>query len=326
MSLSITEESFDSLADYWADPSQPLKWSPLFVLPAWLKVWWQQFGSEAEPYLAAVWQGEEIIGIAPLQIKGEKAAIIGSVDVCDYLDFVVAPGREPDFFNLLLDNLRGKGVSHLDLRALRPDSTVLNHLAGIAEKRGCAVACQKEAISVELELPPTWDEYLALLNKKQRHELRRKFRRLDEVSEAGYSCSKTSQGITGQMDAFFKLFSLSRDEKADFMTPGMESFFRSMASAMAEIGLLRVGSLELAGQPVAMVIGFDYDDNLYLYNSGYDPQYNYLSVGLLSKAACIRESIEEGKKTFDLLKGDEPYKFHLGGREVPLYSCQIKFK
>jgi CelD/BcsL family acetyltransferase involved in cellulose biosynthesis len=128
------------------------------------------------------------------------------------------------------------------------------------------------------------------------------------------------------MDTFLRLFSLSRGEKAGFMTAQMESYFRALAGAMAEIGLLRFGILELDTRPVAMIMGFDYDNSMYLYNSSYDPQYNSLSAGLLCKILCIKESIEERKTKFDLLQGDEAYKYQLGGREVPLYRCQITIK
>jgi len=106
----------------------------------------------------------------------------------------------------------------------------------------------------------------------------------------------------------------------------MESFFRSVADTMAKAGLLRLGILDLDALPTAMTMCFDYNDCIYLYNSGYNPQYNSLSVGLLCKVLCIKESIQEGKKRFDFLKGDETYKHHLGGKEAPLYRCQITIK
>ena len=95
---------------------------------------------------------------------------------------------------------------------------------------------------------------------------------------------------------------------------------------MTEAGLLKFGILELGKLPVAMTIYFDYHDCVYLYNSGYDPRYSSLSVGLLAKILGIKDSIQRGKKKFDFLKGGEPYKYHLGGREIPLYSCQITIK
>jgi CelD/BcsL family acetyltransferase involved in cellulose biosynthesis len=326
MSHILTAESFDDLASCWANPSNRLRWSSIFVLPTWLKVWWQAFGSGAELYLRTLRQRNEIIGLAPLRTNEGTAYFIGSADVCDYVDFVIAPGMERDFFGVLIDDLEAKGISHLDLRPLRPDSTVLTDLVGIAEERGYEVLCQPEDVSLEVNLPSTWEEYLATLDKKQRHEVRRKLRRLREAGNVEHRCADVGQEVEGYVGTFLRLFSLSRDEKARFMTTQMESFFRSLAGAMAEVGLLRFGVIELDAQPVAMTMGFDYDDSHYLYNSAYDPQFNYLSVGLLCKVLCLKESIEKGKKKWDFLKGDETYKYQLGGREVPLYSCQITMK
>lgn len=326
MSYTVTQENFDSLTSYWINSCYCLKWGSVFVLPPWLEVWWRECQSGAELYLGAVGEQSDIIGIAPLQVKEGKASFIGSADVCDYLDFVVAPGRESDFFSVLLDDLRQKGIKYLDLRSLRAESTVVTNLVGVAQSRGYDVSCQPEAVSVELDLPPTWDEYLGMLTGKQRHELRRKLRRLEEMGKIAYRVVEDKAAVHEAMDTFLKLFSESRQEKAAFMTDQIESFFRAMAETMAEAKLLRLGILELEALPVAMVLCFDYNDSVYLYNSGYNSEYRSLSVGLLSKALCIKDSIEKGRKKFDFLKGAEEYKYHLGGRQIPLYNCQITIK
>ncbi len=323
MSYTITTESFDSIIYSWDKLRHCLKWSSVFILPAWLKVWWESFGRETELYLRMLWQGKKAIGFAPLQLTNETASFIGSADVCDYLDFAIAPGREQDFFTTLLEDLREKGISKLDLRPLRYDSTVLTQLVDIAQNRGYEVFRHPDDVSLELDLPLTWNEYLAILKAKQRHEVRRKLRRLWEAGSVEHHCIEVGQEVAGYLDIFLQLFSLSRDEKAGFMNPKMESFFRSMSKAMAEIGLLRVGILKLDKVPAAMTIGFDYNGAHYLYNSAYDPQFNHLSVGLLCKILCLKESIEKGKKKWNFLKGGETYKYQLGGQEVPLYSCQI---
>jgi CelD/BcsL family acetyltransferase involved in cellulose biosynthesis len=323
MNPSVTLESFDSLASSWPDLRQRLRWDSLFVLPCWLRAWWQAFGAGAEPYLAAVRQGDTVIGVAPLLVKGDQASFIGSADVCDYLDFVVAPGSEHDFFATLLDNLRQKGISRLDLQSLRPDSTAATDLLSMAEDRGYEVSCEQEDVSFELDLPSTWDEYLGMLSTKQRHEVRRKLRKLYQAGDADYRLVNDSEAFPRVLDIFLKLFRESREDKAEFMTPRMESFFTSLAETMGEAGLLSFSILEFNASPVAALMYLDYRDTVYLYNSGYDPQYASLSVGLLSKVLCIKDSIERGKKRFDFLKGAEAYKYRLGGREVPIYNCQI---
>jgi CelD/BcsL family acetyltransferase involved in cellulose biosynthesis len=327
MSYTVTQESFDSLTSYWTDSSRRLKWGSVFVLPVWLEVWWREFQPGTELHLVVVRQESDIIGLAPLQVKEEKAFFIGSPDVCDYQDFIIVPGRETDFFNALLDDLGQQGIANLDLRPLRPDSAVMVNLVGVAKNRGFEVICHEEGISLELDLPVTWEDYLAELTKKQRHEVRRKLRRLWATDKVDYRCLEVSPQEVGDLtDNFLKLFTLSREEKAEFMNAQMESFFRSLARAMAELKLLRYGVLEVDKLTTAMIMGFDYNETMYLYNSGYDPQYNSLSVGLLSKVLCIRESIKRGMKKWDFLKGAERYKYQLGGKEIPLYNCQITMK
>ncbi len=327
MSFSVTQESFDRLTSYWHDPGLGLKWGSVFVLPAWLEAWWRTFNPDSELCLTVVRENSDIIGIAPLQRKGGEAYFVGSPDVCDYQDFVTVPGREAEFYNALLGDLARQGVSQLDLKAVRPDSSTVMNLAKIAEKRGGAVLGQEADVTVEMDLPSAWEEYLEGLDKKQRHEVRRKLRRLWGAGDVQYRCLEVRKEEAGSLtDTFLKLFALSREEKADFMTSQMGEFFRLLAEAMAEINLLRYGILEVESQITAMIMGFDYEQALYLYNSAYDPKYNPLSAGLLSKVLCIKESIKLGRKKWDFLKGAEKYKYQLGGSEIKLYNYQITVK
>ncbi len=318
MSYCLTRETFVSLAPAWSELCRRSRSNSPFISSLWLEIWWREFGPKAEQYLCAVRNGDAVIGVAPLLLKGNRASFMGSPDVCDYLDFVVAPEREGDFFNTLLTSLAEWGITSLDLLSLRPDSAVLTSLAGIARERGLAVSCEPHDVSLELDLPATWDEYLEMLSVKQRHEVRRKLRRLREAGEIDY-------GIEGDpresMEFFLRLFRANRKDKAAFMTAQMESFFRSLAEAMADI--VKLGILKIDAMPVAAVMCFDYRDVVYLYNSSYDSRYASLSVGVLSKVFCIQNSIQRGRKRFDFLKGAEVYKYRLGGKEIPIYDCRI---
>ena len=322
-SYTITFEGFDSLASYWRNPHSRLQWDCLFVLPPWLEVWWQKFGSGPDLYLCVVRKRDAILGVAPLQLKEQEATFIGSDDVCDCLDFVVGSGSEHDFFNVLLDDLGKRGIRRMILGPLRPDSNTMRYLVGIAKDRRYEVSCEVEDISLELDLPSTWEEYLGILSGKQRHEVRRKLRRLHEAGEVNYRIAGDNQTVADTIDLFLKFFQESRNDKEIFLTTKRESFFRSLARAMAQDRLLQIGILELDAKPVAAIMCFNYNDTVYLYNNGYDPHYRSLSIGLLSKILCIKDSIKRGRKKFDFLKGAEEYKYRLGGQEVHLQRCQI---
>jgi CelD/BcsL family acetyltransferase involved in cellulose biosynthesis len=324
MAYTVTQETFETLHSLWLDSEQPLRWDCLFVLPSWLKVWWSVFNNGSTPYLSAVREKNKIIGIAPLMVQGEEARFIGDPDVCDYQDFIVAPERGKDFVEALINHLRGEGIRSLDLNTVRADSKILGEFSRVAENLKCEISCDPEDVTFELELPGTWDEFLGMLTGKQRHEVRRKLRRLNEAAEVNYRVVASSKEVMDEMETFLALFGLSRSDKAAFMTDQMITYFRSLAEAMARENLLKLYFLDLDDAPVAAVMCFDYDATIYLYNNGYDGKYGSLSVGLLSKVLTIKESIRRGKRKYDFLKGTEEYKHRLGGKPVSLYRCQVK--
>lgn len=323
MDCTITGESIEWLAGCWRNRCHDLTWDTFFVLPPWLDVWRRAFAPEANLHIAVVRCDATVIGVAPLLVSDDTASFIGSPDVCDYADFIVAPGMEQGFCEALLDDLRSRGIRRLDLGTLRPESIVMRCLIGAAGGRGYEAICQEDEVSLERDLPATWEEYLRLLNTKQRHEIRRKLRRLEGAGEVSYRFVTDPGDVPEFVDTFMALFAESRDEKAAFMTPERIGFFNTMSTVMAEADLLRSGVLELDGVAVAAIIAFDYNDIVYLYNSAFDPEHSSLSVGVLSKALFIKDSIERGRKRFDFLKGNEHYKYHLGGQEVQLYRCRI---
>jgi len=319
----VVEENFSSIHSYYKKRNNGLRWDSLFVLPSWLETWWKEFGSEFDLLLLSLYQGNQVIGIAPLKIKGETASIIGSSDVSDYVDFITLSGKEQRFYSCLFEYLLNKGIRCIDIKHVHPESSIYRFFVDEAKNHQLEVHCKQDDVSLELDLPDCWDDYLAFLSGKQRHEVRRKIRRLQETGSVNYRAFTDSDEVIDLIDTFFWMFSESREDKKRFLTTSREAFFRSMANRMSEEGLLELGILELNDKPVSIILTFDYQNKIFLYNSGYDPKYRDLSVGLLSKILGIKDSIEKNKTTFDFLKGNETYKYRLGARETPLYHCQI---
>jgi CelD/BcsL family acetyltransferase involved in cellulose biosynthesis len=323
--LKTTAESFESLNSYYADPQTNLRWDLVFTLPAWMQNWWSNFGSGAELYLRSVRQGEKVTGLAPLKLRNGQASFIGSENVCDYLDFITVPGYETEFFDAVLDDLRELGIKELKLETVRPDSTVVQSLIPIAQKRGYQITQNQVDVSLDMSLPLDWENYLSVLDGKQRHELRRKMRNLQDAGKTEYKVIQQEGDLSAATDKFLQLFPEYRQDKAEFLTPEMQAYFRTLSNSLAKTGIVRYGQLEIENKAVAMIMYFDYNNSVYLYNSAYAPEYKSLSVGIISKVNCIQDSIEKGKQRFDFLKGNEQYKYYLGGKEIPLYSYLIAF-
>jgi CelD/BcsL family acetyltransferase involved in cellulose biosynthesis len=240
------------------------------------------------------------------------------------MDFVV-DGSGPTAYSSLWNCICAEEWSELDLWGLTESTPTRAAVRELAVANGLAVDEGIEAVAPRLQLPSTWDGYLASLGKKDRHELRRKLRRLeDSAGKVELRLARTQPEVGESINEFLRLHTISRQDKADFMSDGMAAFFRRMASSMSHEGLVRLFMLEVDGKAVATVFCFDAGCCLYMYNSGYDPGYASLSVGLLSKALVVKWAIENGKESLDFLRGNEPYKYDLGARDQAIYRMVVR--
>lgn len=316
--------TLDSVLAKWQQNHPANAWNCFFVLPVWVRAWWNSFGQNAELYVRSIRRNGRTIGIAPLAKKNRSASLIGDQNVCDHLDFIVAPEHATEFYQTLIHQLWQDGITRVELGLLRPDSSAFAGLLPLAAKMGCRVSCEPAATSYELVLPNSWKEYLYRLSSKERHEIRRKLRRLHRAGSVNFRLVEDATAAKREMETFLQLFKMNRPEKAAFMTHKMGSFFRDLAIQLAASGFLRLYFLDLDEKPIAAVICFDYQSTRYLYNNGYDSRYSGLSAGLLSKVLSLKDSFSFGISTYDFLKGSETYKQRLGGRPVPLYQCLLE--
>ncbi len=320
--LRITQINWEAFQSFEAGP---LAWSCLFVRPFWLRTVARHLGTPGEAMILAAWEGDTLTGLAPLAVREDTAHFAGNPEVCDYQDLVATPGREADMLAAIGEHLARTGIRRLTLQSLRPESAALKAVRKLSEQGFNAVLI-RDNISFEAALPGDWETYLQRLGGKQRHEVRRKVRRLEACGPVAFRLAETNAADIPDLAIFLHLFGRNRADKAAFMTPVMRDYFQDLAATLAARRMLRLYTLEVRDQPAAAVFCFDHQGVRYLYNSAYDQRFEELSVGVLCKLFSIREAIGAGCRCFDLLKGAEPYKKRIGGTEVPLVRCEVELK
>jgi CelD/BcsL family acetyltransferase involved in cellulose biosynthesis len=300
-----------------------LAWDCLFVLPFWLRAVRRHLGVGGEPHIVSVHDGSRVVGIAPLCIEDHTARFLGNPDVCDYQDIIVVPGFGEQVMAAVVSHLQARGLRRMELQSLRPEAAALKALQAMAAHEGRDVHVEPDGVTYETLLPAAWDDYLMQLSGKQRHEVRRKLRRLESHGAYAYKTAGIDETTDSATGHFLRLFHMNRIDKAAFMDAAMADYFRELIGAASRLGILRLHLLEVVHEPAAAVLCFDYGHERYLYNSAYDARYHDLSVGIISKVLSIRSGVETGCRRYDFLKGDEVYKKRLGGKEVPLYKCAM---
>ncbi len=320
MALTVTTQSFDSLKPLWDRLLAATSTGSPFSAWDFQTIWYNILGQGAPLHICSISKGDDLIGIAPL-LQGDKSiSFVGSQDVCDYLDFIIQAGREREVLAALLAHLQALSWERMELISLREGSPTLAHLPELAEESGWRVEVVVQDACPQMPLPSDWEQYLARLSKKDRHELRRKLRRLQAADVVR---TYLGSDLERDMAAFLDLHKQSNEDKAEFMTPRMEEFFWKLARTFVPQGKCGIYLMDLDGQPVSAAVCFFSPREALLYNSGFRRDCSYLSVGLLLKAYCIRHAIERGIPAFNFLRGNEPYKYHLGGEDHPVYNMTI---
>lgn len=320
----ITSEDFQALRPEWEALYVSTPGRTPFAHPAWHDLWLRHFGAGAFPVFLSVRVDDALVGVVALDMKRDGAITLGDPNVCDYAGMIVANGQEAVVAAGLLEWLTEDLTPRLDLWGLPADGPLTTAFAAVAEPMGWRIQQAAEAVSPRINLPQTFDAYLGALGKHARHEVRRKLRNFAAAGAVTFASATQPGEISAEFDAFLHLMRASRADKGEFLTPAMETFFRDLAATFAGLGMLRLSSLMLDGVTVAMTLAFENGETTYLYNSGYDPAFAHLAVGLLSKVYAIRDSIERGKRVFDLLRGDETYKRELGGQPVALVTLTLR--
>lgn len=261
--------------------------------------------------LHAHWGAGELLEVA----EGPSAAMaelvdgvvtgVGHRDLVDYRSPLGDAGVD------LLADLVGE-------RPFRFDSMpaeVADALAGTLRSRGRDVVVERRDATAVLRLPPTYDDWLASLGRKERHETRRKRRRYEDL--VGAPTIERFEGVGGPFDEFVALHRASAGEKGLFMTGAMVAFF---ADLLALPGWGIDGLLTASGSLAAAGFGYHGSDGYYLYNSAFDPALREGSPGVVLMASLIESAIGAGREVFDFLKGDEAYKYRLGATARGLFE------
>ena len=333
--LHTSFESLAPLADAWNELLTHSVTDAPFLHFEYLRDWWHTLGggewTQAELCIVTAHEGESLIGIAPLfhatNRDGESALLLlGSIEISDYLDLIVHPENLTQFLSGLLDFLAAslpQSWSALDFYNLPEASATLAAIQTESTSRGWTFTSEVYQPTPFIPLPADFDAYLANIDKKQRHEIRRKMRRAAE-SEIPVRWHVVSDEATldSEMDGFFAL--MTQDPaKAAFLTEAMRAQMLSTARTAMKKGWLWLAFLEVGGKKAAGMFNFDYGNRLWGYNSGVNRDFIELSPGWVLLGHALQWACENGRAEFDFMRGNEEYKYRFGAKDRSVMRVKV---
>ncbi len=295
-------------------------------------IWYKHFGEEYEVCILVFSSKQKNNSIiAPMKIKNNEISFLGSKSLFDYQDMLYS--YDYDDKNLINDIkiffseiYKLKNVENFLFESVPEQSPLLNFCRE-NDNKFWDFEVIFEDVCPKINLPNSWEAYLSNLKKKYRHELKRKIKRIHASGVINHYELLKKNDIMENLDCFIQLMKASSADKSQFMTPSHQTFFVDFIDNLKEKdNIVRLNFLEFDNNKVASSLSFVMNNTRYLYNSGYDPKFSDLSVGLINHAYTIKLSIEQDIKSLDFMRGDERYKYHLGSVDSKIYAVNGKRK
>jgi CelD/BcsL family acetyltransferase involved in cellulose biosynthesis len=269
-----------------------------------------------------------------------KAVYMAASYHADYASVLAAEADLPDAAAATAEALAGPpDIRHgslpwdaVDLRRLRAADPARHDLEAAFRQRaathGWEVHAEVEDVCPVITLRTRdWDEYLAMLGKKERHEIRRKLRRAEAAGTLTFQQRELSPEA---VDEFIDLHQARWGERGLF--PDNEGgarsrrFIHRLAELEREQGneaQLQLGFVYVGDRLIFAGVAFDDGETCYFYNAGMDPEARELSPGVTGTACYLRDRLAAGRRRFDFMRGSEPYKYEWGAVDETVHRLLV---
>lgn len=295
-----------------------------FQRPEWLLPWWRQFG---QPDLRAVVvkQADQVLAFLPFYVYQESSAserklLLLGAGTTDYLSGVFGAKCTPDHVKAGMDCLlNSEGWDVMHAMQIRRDSPLFEYFQSHGIACVPAEPCSSVPAVTVKDLPTKIRRnFMYYRNKASRSGVL-------EVSIADASnCRETFESLVSLHTSRWR----SAGEPGVLADPKVLAWHREAIPLLQESGLLRLNSLHLNGNVIAVLYSLiDAPDRpnrtQYIYLPALATAYGEFRPGTLMLALSIEHAAKEGVKTIDMLRGQESYKQIWHVEPVPTYGFSL---
>ena len=253
--------AFPALRHEWNRLLRSIDGASVFQTYAWVANWWKHFGDDKELYLLVARDNGTVTGIAPLMIdpvrvRGLRACrvlrFIGH-GITDYLDFLLAPGREEEVLRAFSAYMRhsGKGWGLGILGEIPVTSRTHAGLQAALNEAGIACVTEEDSPCPYLTLPDDGKRFLSSLSANCRNNIKRKAKKLGRLGELEYRVVTDDQATA--LEQFFALQGIRRTEP---LSEAAKQFHRDVSVDLSDS--LSLELLSLDGKDLCALYNYDY--------------------------------------------------------------------
>jgi len=319
------QSEFSRLKGDWTALLKKSKSDTVFLTWEWMYTWWECFQESKKLFILTIYdENENLIGIAPLCIDKKKIGgipvlnyirFLGTMPISsDHLDFIICHGRERETLIAIVDYLFQENKWGLCLLSNIPISSLTSKL--LKEIMGNKPSqSEVSQICPYIPLPTRIEDFHSSLSGNMRNTIKRKRRSLYRKYD-GFELLiwENPDEINDAMELLFELHEkrwMTVKHKGNFMRSDVREFHKKIAGRFLNLDMLRLYFLRVRGEYVATLYTFKYNNKLFYYQGGRDPEWARDRVGNVLTGLAIEDAIDKGYSEYDFLRGTEDYKTRL---------------
>ncbi len=324
MDVVLHEGPPEALLAEWGDLYAAHPQVTPFMSPGWAAAWWSHYGGDGvRARLVCVREAGRLVALAPLVVRRRGPLRIMEplgMEPGDYWDVLCLPGTCDAALAVIAEALRERvrGWDAWILRCPPPGSAVVAAL----DAAGLRSLARPPILAPAIELPASFDEYLAGLAGSHRQNLRRHLRRLDsgEVVLREVTDVEELPAVLQRWQSFRRRQweAAGRAIDPDHLSPRFAGFMLDCLRRLVPSGTGLVWEFARDGTVVGTYVNFADADAFHWYLGGFDPAATSLGLGKIAIGHGIRTSIAAGRRRYDFGRGAEPYKYWYGAIDRPL--------
>ncbi len=265
-------------------------------------------------------EGDRLVGLAPL-VAARRGPFRVLTELgrppSNYWSVLAVPAVREAATAAVAAEIRARcGEWHaLLLGGLAPGSGVERAL----RDTGLRVRARRPAPYPGIELPDSFERYLEGLPRKRRKDLRRHIRRLDDGRVELRNVTGPAELRTA-IDRWQEIRvrwwrSRSKPMDSEHASARFRDFLQDLVLELVPQRLAEVWEFRHDGEVVGIEVNLIDTSRYYSWLGAYEPGAAHLGMGRIAILEGIRQSIAAGRSYYDLMVGDEDYKYSFGATD-----------
>lgn len=297
----------------------------VFQTYEWFCAWWHCLGAGHELMVVRVYDGDRLVGLAPMAIStagGERVLRFAGDSKADYLDFLAA-GDKPAVLEAIFSRLYAERESweRIHLHNIPEHSSTLPLVQRLCAQHDLRHIIENNVVCPTLMIRGHEAQARQIAAK---YSLRRPAKRFERMGRISFRHLSSEQEATAHLDAFFDQHVRrwgDTDSPSLFLDPRIRDFYRELVRRLLPTGWLLFSVVELDGRPISFHFGFDYNRKLIWYKPAFDVSLSRYSPGLVMLKNLVDYALAGGHDELDFTIGNEPFKERYSNKVR--YNCDI---